>query len=88
MLARSLALALNFMATASSWMISPALGLTMAPPIRTPFLSVMTLTKPLNSFEVLARPKIPVGARPILYLMPFCFSSVSVTPTEEISGLR
>lgn len=88
MLARSAALALYLMATASSWIISPAEGLTMAPPMSTPFLSVITFTNPLNSFEVLARPKIPVGARPILYLMPFCLSSVSVTPTEEISGLR
>ena len=88
MLARSLALALNFMATAISWIISPALGLTMAPPIIIPFLSVITFTRPLNSLEVLARPKIPVGAMPTLYSTFFSLSWDSVTPTEAISGDR
>ena len=88
MVAISVALALNFMATASSWIISPALGETIAAPIITSFLSVITFTRPLNSFEVLARPTMPVGAMPILYLIPFSFSWDSVTPTEAISGLR
>ncbi len=88
MLAMSLALALNFMATASSWIISPAEGETMAAPIITSFLSVITLTKPLNSFEVLALPRIPVGAMPILYAIFLSLSWASVTPTEATSGLR
>ena len=87
MLAMSEARALNFMATASSWIISPALGETIAAPIITSFLSVITFTNPLNSFEVLARPTMPVGAMPTLYFIFFSLSPDSVTPTEATSGL-